>query len=215
VIRHDELMNSHSERQEKICAVVLAAGAGSRFRAPLAGSVATDEATTHKLLAELRGQPVYVWSLAAVLAAGFDDVVVVTGAGDLVLPESVTRIHNPAWAAGQATSLQCGIQAATELGADAIVVGLGDQPFITAEAWRAVSLCPTDIAVATYAGVRANPVLLRRAIWSLLPSEGDQGARSLIALRPELVGEVACNGSPADIDTMEDLQRWNSSTNSL
>ena len=186
-----------------MCAVLLAAGSGSRFGDP-----------THKLLAELRGRPVYRWALDAVLRAGLDHVVVVTGAADLDLPDTVREVHNDRFAEGQATSLQCGVQAATELGADALIVGLADQPFVTTEGWRAVADSPAEIAVATYDGQRANPVLFRRPIWSLLPSEGDQGARSLIALRPELVSEVACPGSFADIDTMEDLQQWNSSTNS-
>jgi CTP:molybdopterin cytidylyltransferase MocA len=188
---------------EKICAVLLAAGRGSRFGE-----------RHHKLLADLRGRPVYRWALEAVLGAGFDDVIVVTGAVALDLPATVREVHNKRFADGQATSLQCGVRAATELGAAALVVGLADQPFIPAAAWRAVAASSAEIAVATYDGQRANPVLLRRSIWPLLPSEGDQGARSLIGLRPELVSEVACPGSFADIDTMEDLQQWNSSTNS-
>lgn len=192
------------EREENSCAILLAAGSGSRFRS----------ASTHKLLAPLRGVPVFRWALDAVRDAGFAHVVVVTGAAELELPDDVIRAHNPRWAHGQATSLQRGLEVAGALGAAAVVVGLGDQPFITPAAWRAVAASPADIAVATYGGRRGNPVLLRQTIWTLLPTEGDQGARSLIALRPELVADVACDGSPADIDTMEDLQQWNSSTNS-
>jgi len=193
--------------QQTSCAVLLAAGSASRFGHTRGQSV-------HKLLADLRGRPVYLWALDAVVAAGFAHVIVVTGAVQLDVPASAREVHNERFAEGQATSLQSGVQAATELGAEAIVVGLADQPFVPTEAWRAVAASPADIAVATYGGQRANPVLLRRTIWSLLPTEGDAGARSLIALRPELVSEVSCTGSPADIDTMEDLRRWNSSTNS-
>ena len=194
------------------CAVLLAAGGGSRFADR--PSTQSSARPAHKLQALLNGRPVYQWALEAAVQSGLAHVVVVTGAVALDLPGSVIEVHNVHWANGQAGSLQLGVQAATELGADAIVVGLGDQPFVSADAWRALAGATTPIAVATYGGRRANPVRLHRSIWALLPGEGDQGARSLIALRPELVGEVACSGSPADIDTMEDLQQWNSSMNS-
>lgn len=185
------------------CAVLLAAGQGSRF----IGS-------SHKLVSALRGRPLYMWALDSIESAGFAHVVVVTGCVELDLPQWAVRAHNPRWNEGQATSLQCGITAADALGATAVVVGLADQPFVTAQAWRSVALADTPIAVATYGGARGNPVRLDRSIWSLLATEGDHGARSLLSQRPDLVGEVACTGSPADIDTMEELQQWNSSTNS-
>ena len=156
----------------------------------------------------------YEWALGALIDAGIGAVVMVTGAAPLELPPDVVVAHNEHWAQGQATSLQAGIQAATMLGADAVVVGLGDQPFVTASAWRAVAASPLPIAIATYDGRRGNPVRLHHSVWPMLPTEGDQGARSLIAQRPDQVGEVICSGSAADIDTMEDLQQWNSSTNS-
>lgn len=185
------------------CAVLLAAGQGSRF----IGS-------SHKLVSPLRGRPLYMWAIDSIEAADFAHVVVVTGCVELDLPQWVVRAHNPRWDEGQATSLQCGIAAAATLGATTVVVGLADQPFVTTQAWRAVAMAHTPIAVATYDGVRGNPVRLDRSIWSLLATEGDHGARSLLSQRPDLVGEVACLGSSSDIDTMEELQQWNSSTNS-
>ena len=123
----------------------------------------------------------------------------------------MTTIHNPAWEAGQAGSLQLAIAAATEHGSEFVVVGLADQPFVPSSAWQAVASADPALAivVATYDGIRGpNPVRLHRSVWPLLPSEGDEGARPLMRLHPEWVHEVACEGSAADIDTLEDLGSW-------
>lgn len=188
-----------------IAAVVLAAGGGSRF----AGS-------EHKLVAALRGRPVVAWAVEAALAAGLDETIVVTGAIDLseALHESagrVTVLQNDGWAGGIATSLSVAVAHAGEKGHDAVVVGLGDQPFIGEAAWHAVARSPSTstIVVATYDGQRRNPVRLHRSVWPLLDASGDEGARSLMRRRPELVEEVACRGIPADVDTLEDLAQWN------
>ncbi|MGH9245581.1 MAG: nucleotidyltransferase family protein [Acidimicrobiales bacterium] len=185
----------------RVAAVVLAAGEGRRFGGP-----------THKLLAELRGRPVVAWAVEAAFAAGLDATAVVTGAVGLaaVLPADVVRVDNPRWAEGQATSLAAAIAWADPAGFDAVVVGVGDQPFVPASAWQAVAAGDGrhPIVAAAYAGQRASPVRLDRSIWSLLPREGDAGARVLMSQRPDLVGAVPCDGSPADIDTVEDLERW-------
>ena len=174
-----------------VVAALLAAGAGSRFEGP-----------THKLLAPFRGKPLHRWAYDAVVESGLPFVVVIGGV-TLDLPEAVA---NPRWAEGIATSLQVAIAAAGD--ADAVVIGLADQPFVPTEAWRLVAAADAPIAVATYDGRRGNPVRLGRSIWPELPAEGDQGARVLMGRRPELVGEVACDGDPADVDTVEDLKRW-------
>ncbi len=181
-----------------VAAVLLAAGAGSRF----AGE-------THKLRADLRGRPVLAHALDAVRGSGLD-VVVVTGAVDVddLLPADVTVVHNPQWSEGQATSVRAGIVAADALGHDAVVVGLGDQPFVTAETWRAVAAADGAVVVPVHDGRRGNPVKLDRAVWPLLPPVGDAVGRAVMAGRPDLVREIRCDGDSADIDTLEDLHRW-------
>jgi CTP:molybdopterin cytidylyltransferase MocA len=181
-------------------AVLLAAGRGARFLGD-----------THKLLMPFRGRPLYLHAVTAVLEAGFDETVVVTGAAPLELPDTVTVVPNPRWADGQATSVRTALEHAEARSHDTVVVGLADQPLIPAEAWRLVG-APDDrpVSVATYEGRRGNPVRLRRDVWPLVPTEGDEGARTLIKSRQDLVRAVACPGNPVDIDTVEDLRRWNS-----
>ncbi len=187
--------------------VILAAGAGSRWRGD-----------GHKLSAKLPATAVegpgtvIERALAHALAATIGPVIVITGADADIVPAGwvgqVTVRPNPRWAEGQMTSLRTGLDAADELGCDAVVVGLADQPFITPSAWREVAASDAPIAVATYDGRRGNPVRLDSTVWALLPIDGDEGARSLMRVRPDLVREVPCVGSPADIDTEEDLRRW-------
>lgn len=177
-------------------AVVLAAGGGTRFRGE-----------EHKLVVPFRGRPLVVWALEA--ASVLDDLLVVTGAVEVPLPAGATEVRNERWAEGQATSLAAGLDAAAAAGHDAVVVGLGDQPLIPAGAWRLVAASTsTPIAVATYGGARRNPVRLAAEVWPLVPREGDEGARSVLRGRADLVTEVACPGDPADVDTQEDLTTW-------
>jgi CTP:molybdopterin cytidylyltransferase MocA len=186
-------------------AVVLAAGAGSRFLADGGADLAD-----HKLLAPFRGAPLASWALRSVAAAGFGRVIVVTGAVDLdhLVPDDFDVLHNRRWADGQATSLALAVELAEQADMRAIVVGLADQPLVPSSAWRSVGAAAGPIVTATFDGVRRPPVKLDRSVWGSLPTEGDEGARMLFKLRPELVSEVPCTGNPIDIDTVEDLDQW-------
>ncbi len=180
-------------------AIVLAAGAGTRF----AGD-------THKLRAPFRGRTVVQHALAAAQEAGLDATYIVTGAVELrdLIPDGVVVVENHSWELGQATSLRAGVFVAENDGHDTVVIGLGDQPLVGAESWRAVAEAEGDLVTAVYQGRRSPPVKLGSAVWPLLPTSGDAGARMLMRMRPEQVTEVSCAGEPVDFDTVQDLEAW-------
>ncbi|MEO5722720.1 MAG: nucleotidyltransferase family protein [Ilumatobacteraceae bacterium] len=206
-----------------LLAVLLAAGGGTRFGG-----------ATHKLLADLHGRPLWRTSLEHLLAARIAPVVLITGAADLdtadfdrahrdrahrdrahhdqpIHDSPIEVIHNPDWATGQASSLQLGVAAARRAGADAMVIGLADQPFVEPSAWRAVADAPAQclLVVASYDGRRGpNPVRIASELWDRLPETGDEGARGLLLADQWRVCSVDCLGSANDIDTLEDLERW-------
>jgi molybdenum cofactor cytidylyltransferase len=204
-----------------IAAALLAAGRGSRFGAQ------------PKLTATLRGRAVVAWALDSATASGLSPVVLVLGReagavlsaalGDAPLPADLTVVGNERWSSGIASSLRAAIGALEPVpGIDGVVVGLGDQPAVGPEAYRRLARAYDSgarLAVATYAGARANPVMLAREHWDeALALEGDEGARVLMRQHP--VVEVPCGdtGEPTDVDTPNDLaameDRWRSPTDS-
>lgn len=186
-------------RDESVAAVILAAGAGSRF-----------DSDVHKLLTEIDGAPIVAHAIAAARAADVDEVIVVQGAVDLsaLVPDDVTLLDNEQWSDGQATSLRAAVAYAQVRRHDVIVVGLGDSPGVTTEIWDRVAQVDADVASARYDGDLRPPVRLTASIWPSLPVSGDEGARAVMRQRPDLVRPVPVDGDPRDIDTLGDLRRW-------
>ena len=186
----------------KVAGVLLAAGTGSRFIDP-----------EHKLLTNLHGEPLVTHAARSMTESTLDGYAVVTGAVEL--NKALTQftelqiVENPQFDQGIATSLNAATAWALAHDFDALVVGLGDQPGVPNSAWGLLAQTNSPIAVATYDGKPGNPVRLEKSVWSWLPSTGDEGARVLIRARPDLVEQVACEGSSDDVDTVEDLRRWN------
>ncbi|CAB4674350.1 MAG: NTP transferase domain-containing protein [Actinobacteria bacterium] len=185
----------------KTLGVLLGAGAGTRFLG-----------AEHKLLTAVDGDAIIAQSLLAMTTSGLDSYIAISGAVDISsFLNDVEEVHNPDWKTGQRSSVLVAMQYARTHGFDSIVVGLADQPFISSDNWRAVAASSSPIAIATFNGIRGNPVRLHSSTWDAfenLDSEPDEGARSLIRMHPELVREVACEGNSADIDTTEDLDQW-------
>ena len=189
---------------ETVTAIVLAAGAGTRFGGG-------------KLLAPIGGRPVLQHVLDALATAGVGDVVVVIG-DDLDAIEaaiawrSERRVRNPDPGRGLSSSLRVGLDAVGD-DAHAALIALGDQPLVPVAVIRALLDAPADasrpVVVPVYPDDRGrNPVLLRRAAFGLVAeAEGDHGLGPLLAAHPELVAEVAVTGTNPDLDTQDDLAR--------
>lgn len=196
-------------------ALVLAAGAASRFGSP-------------KALAELEGRPLLQHVLDAAAGLGLAGVVLVLGHDAdaieaAVDPRGAAVVRNPHPEAGLASSLRIGLAAVSEGDAgasaeprarvEAVLVLLGDQPLVRPAVVGALldATVPAgrSIVVPAYAaGGGSNPALLLRPAWPLARDlEGDRGMGPVIAAHPELVVRVPVDGDNPDVDTPEDLRR--------
>jgi len=163
-----------------IAAVVLAAGASTRFGSP------KQRVLLGPVVDRLRESSV-------------DETVVVLGAHDV---EVETRtVHCPDWERGPGASLRCGL-AALGPEVEAAVVVLGDGPRLDPHAvdrviaaWRATG---AERLAATYDGVRLHPVLLARSAWTEIPEAG---------LRDVPAEPVPCDdlSPPGDVDFADDI----------
>jgi molybdenum cofactor cytidylyltransferase len=195
-----------------IAVAILAAGRGIRFGG-----------NEPKPLLVFAGRPLLHYACEAARASGMGPVLCVVSDDRVAaaVPAGVEVVRNAAPERGIASSLHAAI-AALQLrhDVDAVTVGLADQPLVGAAAFtRVASAFAPDapLAVATYGGVRGNPVCIGRSLWDeALELAGDEGARVLV--RRHGAREVPCDGTgdPTDIDTPEDLAAlettWRSQT---
>jgi nicotine blue oxidoreductase len=166
-----------------IAAVVLAAGAGSRFGGP------KQAVLLPHVLRRLRD-------------TGIDEVVVVLGAHDVAL-EGVRTVVAPDWESGPGASLRAGLAVLPD-DAEAAVVVLADGPLLApaavervVAAWRAGEAA---VVAASYGGERGHPVVLGRAAWARVPDAGGRAVPAVLVPCDDL-------GDPGDVDTPADLER--------
>jgi CTP:molybdopterin cytidylyltransferase MocA len=165
-----------------VAAVVLAAGAGTRYGGP----------KQREFLPAV---------LAALSGAAASQIVVVEGAWALERGSNevhgVTFVHCEEWAEGPGASLRCGLAALADEVTHALVV-LADGPGLDP---RAVSRLvehagEAPFLAATYDGSRSHPVLIARSVWSTVPASGGRAVEPILVdcsdLRP-----------PGDVDYPE------------
>jgi nicotine blue oxidoreductase len=164
-----------------VAAVVLAAGAATRYGGP------KQRLLTEEVVARLRA------------AQSVGEIVVVLGAHDVAT--DARTVHCADWERGPGASLRCGL-AALPAAAEAAVVVLADGPDLAPEAvrrligaWRSGA---GDLLAASYVGVRGHPFLLARSAWSDVPDEGMRAREPVLVPCDDL-------GAPGDVDSPEDL----------
>jgi CTP:molybdopterin cytidylyltransferase MocA len=186
----------------RTAAVVLAAGASSRFGRP-------------KALAPLWGKPLLQHVLEVVGTIEFSEVIVVLGhyadeIEDGLQWRSERRVRNPKPDDGLSSSLRIGLRSLGRR-SQAALIFLGDQPLVRSDVVKRLLECPVSeahpIAVPAYeAGGGPNPLLIHRAAWPLaLEAGADRGLGPVLREHRKLVVEVSMPGSNPDVDTPEDL----------
>jgi molybdenum cofactor cytidylyltransferase len=173
-----------------------------------------------KLLARVHGIPVVVRTVQGYVDAGLAPVIVVVGHRaedvELTLTDVPVRcVLNPDFRLGQSRALVRGIRELPE-DIDAAVIGVADQPFLTAPIVRSLvhrfALDRPLIVAPRYAGRPGNPVLFdRRLFGELLQVHGDQGGRGVVRRHRDATAWVDSDDERAarDIDTPLDLEEAN------
>jgi molybdenum cofactor cytidylyltransferase len=186
-------------------AVILAAGAGSRFGGG-------------KLLALLEGRAILAHVVDAARAAGLEPIVVVgppSGELDGVDLGAVRRITNETPQEGLSSSVRLGLREfELEPDVSAAVILPGDQPLVRGETIAALMAAMEEAPDTPFVAARhrddhsPNPVLAQRSVWRLADEiAGDRGFGPVLLAHPELVRWIDIAGSNPDVDTRADLAR--------
>lgn len=185
-------------------AIVLAAGGSRRFG-------------THKLLADLAGEPVLRRTMRAICGVGLRETLVVVGAEHdavrTVLADlPCNAVHAPNWAEGISASIRAGI-GALQPGWEGLFLFLGDMPLAPA------GICLELADLAKGSGYAARPLhgdvpghpvaFLGEAAADLMALTGDQGAGLLLGTAGPRLGYLptADEGAILDVDRPVDLAR--------
>jgi molybdenum cofactor cytidylyltransferase len=181
-----------------IAGVLLAAGQSTRFG-------------RQKLLESWRGEPLIRKTARSFLEAGLRTIVVVVSPDprlvDALAGLALTTVENAHPENGISSSIAIGLRALPET-TDAALIGVGDQPYLTAQAIEQLvrAFSSGRIVVPRWGDHRGNPpVFDRRFFAELLTLDGDRGGQGVIAAHPDAVIEVQLPARLGDdIDRPED-----------
>lgn len=176
-------------------AVILAAGASTRFGSP-------------KQLAPFADGTVLDAVIRLARDAGLDPIVVVLPS-TVPPPAGVTAVVNDAPQEGLSRSLRLGLGAVPD-GASGALILLGDQPTVSPDVLSQLLSARGErpVVAARAGGLLGPPVLLERSLFEMAAATtGDQGLRDLIRGNRHLVTPIEVGEHAPDVDTPADLER--------
>jgi CTP:molybdopterin cytidylyltransferase MocA len=185
-------------KKHPFAAIVLAAGAGTRFGEPKVNAVLPD------------GRRFLDVVIEHCLTSGADPVIAVVPP-DVAVPDGVRRVINPRATDEQVTSLRLGLAQLANTVVDGALVWPVDHPFAQATSGLAVvdaaRRIGAPIVVPVHDGKRGHPVWFARETWRELMTVVDGGARAVVHAYGARVHEVPVHdpGVRRDIDTKADL----------
>ena len=172
----------------------------------------------HKLLLPLGNRPLVTYAVDAARASLARPIMVVLGfeaeaLRQVLPPDGLSVIINPAYAEGMSTSLRAGIEAVPP-GAAGAIVALADQPLVSSALIdalvRAALAEPEAIIATSYGARRGTPVCFPRSLLAELAAvTGDEGGRSVIAAHEDRLRTVAASFSQQglDVDRPEEYEQ--------
>jgi len=176
---------------DRVAAVLLAAGASRRFGA------------ADKLHADLEGRPLVMHAAATLRTMGFGALVAVCGPATAPLLDGFEVVINDMPDDGQARSVRLGVERALVHDVDAVLVALGDMPFVTPAHLHALLAADGDRVASSLDGQAMPPALFRRdRARALLGLDGDRGGGRLLTGATLVAGDAMLL---ADIDRPSDL----------
>lgn len=191
----------NSKAADRLYAIVLAAGASTRFGSP-------------KQLVRIGGRPLLHTVVTRAAEVTGNALIVVLGSGAAELapllkhsPGSV--VVNRHWREGLASSIRTGVLRLPPT-CSGVLLLLADQAAVTTDdlkrlagTWRRRPQC---IAAALYAGTAGAPAIFPRSTFSELAAlRGDMGARAILRRSADRLVRVPMPAAELDLDTPEDL----------
>ena len=188
-----------------LSAILLAAGSSRRM------------GTTNKLLLPWQNQPIVAVTAANLLAAGFEEVIVVTGHQAAEVTAALDHlplrlVHNPRFEEGMTSSIQTGISQARGKG---YMICLADMFLITPaeyillkKAWeKQFAIDDHCIGIPGYQGEKGNPVILPCVLRSeILSHKEKDGCKEIVRnnSQHQLFISMPTNHILLDLDTTEE-----------